>query len=123
MKTNNNLFEVINNCLNEGKKVVAIIGSKSLADRIFHSVAKLCGAEKEIKYYSSESRLDRVVDVKNEWKNTDLLIYTPTTTYGVNYPRIENEEENFDVKVIHCVNTGSSNFRLGCLLGFDECNC
>ena len=35
MKVNNNLFEVINNCLNEEKKVVAIIGSKSLQIELF----------------------------------------------------------------------------------------
>ena len=113
IKTNvaKNLYAVIDNCLKEGKKVVAIIGSKKLADRIVNSVSQAYGAEKKIKYYSSEKRLDRVVDVKKEWKNIDLLIYTPTITCGVNYPKIENEEENFDVKVIHCVNTGSSNFR------------
>ena len=81
MKVDNNLLGVINNYLKEGKKIVAIIGFKSLADRIVHSVAALYGAQKEIKYYSSEIRMDRVVDVKNEWKNTDLLIYTPTIKY------------------------------------------
>ena len=77
MKVDNNLFGVINNRREE------IIGSKSLADRIVRSVAPLYGAEKEIKYYSSEKILDRVAVVKNEWKNTDLLIYTPTISWAM----------------------------------------
>ena len=105
------IFDELNKNLIAKKRCVAIIGSKVLADRIVESVKKFHGNNKKVTYYSSDRRLENIVNVKNEWKNTDLLIYTPTITCGINYPKVDFEDGNFDKEFVYCLNTGSSNFR------------
>ena len=89
--------------LDAGKRVVVVCGSKNLANQIVNECKKY-----DINYYHSGKKLNLNVKVNEEWKNCNLLLYTPTITAGISY---DNEEYPFDKLYIYSVNKGSTHFR------------
>ena len=108
----------LNDSLSKGKRCVAIIGSKKFADGLVQSVNELHGGRKQIKYYSRDNKLDGTVDVREEWKTCDLLVYTPCITCGVNFPRVSQDDgeiatasTDYEVLYVTTSTTGSCIFR------------
>jgi len=89
--------------LEEKKRVVVVSASKTLLLQIINDCKSY-----NIKYYHSNEKLDLDCKVNEEWKDCDLLIYTPTITAGISY---DNNDYLFDKLYIYSVNKGSTHFR------------
>ena len=105
------LFHNIEKELGRGKRCVVVCGSSGFADYITSRVKGY-----DIKHYNSKKPLELKTDVNEEWKDCDLLIYTPTITAGISYdPMNELGEKDigkhFDNLFIYAVNVGSAHFR------------
>ena len=118
-KIQEKIVSEVNASLSAGKRCVAVIGSKKFADGLVKSVKELQKG-KNVKYYNRDQRLDDTVDVKKEWKTCDLLVYTPTITCGVNFPRVSQDDDqvltgstskNYNRKILYTGNVGFTHCR------------
>ncbi len=95
--------------IEEGKRCAVVCGSKKLSEYIKDSV------ECDMKAYDNSNPLPNTCDVNKEWRDCQLLIYTPTITAGISYdPKVNGKkdiEKHFDNLFIYCVNKGSCHFR------------
>tara|TARA_R110002074_G_scaffold19985_1_gene63549 strand:- start:108 stop:3545 length:3438 start_codon:yes stop_codon:yes gene_type:complete len=101
----------LKNLINDGKRCVVVSGSKNLSDSIKLEIQNIT-----IKTYDNKNPLPLCVNVNDEWKDCQLLIYTPTITAGISYdPQLKEGgkdiSKHFDNLFIYCVNKGSCHFR------------
>lgn len=105
------MINKIINLLQEKKRVVLCTGSKTVGDMLIQNIKKhnLNMVENvNYKFYNKLNQLPNNTNVNEEWKNIQLLIYSPTITCGISY---DNKNYKFDNLFIYCVNRGSSHFR------------
>jgi len=92
----NGLIKKLLEFLQEGKKVVFASQSNNLAQNLVSDNQQFFKDNNiNVKFYHAKTD-DAIkyecVDARKAWENTDLLIYTPTITVGVNY----DVPDNFD---------------------------
>ncbi len=96
--------------INDGKRCAVVCGSKKLSDSIKLELPNIT-----IKAYDNRNPLPLTCDVNDEWKDCQLLMYTPTITAGISYdPQCDEGKDiskHFDNLFIYCVNKGSCHFR------------
>jgi len=82
--------------LKDGKKVVFASQSNNLAQNLVHDHRQFFQENNiNVKFYhakTDDALKYECVDARTAWENTQLLIYTPTITVGVNY----DVPDNFD---------------------------
>ena len=97
--------------IKEGKRCAVVCGSKKLSEYIRNEMP----SNVNIKYYDSRTPLPINCNVNEEWKDAQLLMYTPTITAGISYdPQLNGEKgisKHYDNLFIYCVNKGSCHFR------------
>ena len=100
------------NKLNDNKRCVFVCGSRTFAEFALEHI-KRDTKDKKILFYNCYNRLPLKTNVKKEWKNVDLLIYTPSITCGISYSPDPKTEKDalFDNLYIYAVNTRSAHFR------------
>ena len=91
------------------KRCAICCGSKNMANKIMRFLEKEFHIKDlNILYYNNENPLHNGVNLNEEWKNADLVIYTPTITAGISY---DNKKYPFDNLFLYAVNSNSCHFR------------
>jgi hypothetical protein len=101
----NAFIEDIKLSLQNNKKIVICCGSYTYGKFIMENIKQY---NKNIAFYNSDNPLNLSVNVNDEWKDKDVILYTPTITCGISY---DNPDFVFDKLYIYCVNKGSTHFR------------
>lgn len=72
--------------VNNDERIVFITLIKNNGDHAYKEFKKECPNKKIKYYYGSMNEKDKTFDnINEEWKDVDILIYTPIITCGVNY--------------------------------------
>lgn len=72
--------------VNSGERIVFITLIKNNGDYAYSDFKSECPNKKIKYYYGSMNEKDKTFDnINEEWKDVDILIYTPIITCGVNY--------------------------------------
>lgn len=117
--TKDALWFRLKQCLENKERCVVVSGSKKFAIQLFHNAinSNLIDGEldtdgiyhgKQGRLYHSGNPLDLGTKVNEEWKTTDLLIYSPTITCGISY---DNPDFKFDRLFVYMPNKFSACFR------------
>ncbi len=101
----NGFIQDIKLSLQNNKKIIICCGSNNYAKIIMENIKQY---NKNIAFYNCNNPLLLDVNVNEEWKDKDVIIYTPTITCGISY---DNTDFVFDKLYIYCVNKGSTHFR------------
>ena len=91
------------------KRCAICCGSKNMANKIMRFIETNFNIhDLKILYYNNENPLPNGVNLNEEWKKADLVIYTPTITAGISY---DNKKYPFDNLFLYAVNSHSCHFR------------
>lgn len=93
--------------LKDGKRCCLVTGSRKLGDMLLQHL-KTKNININHIFYSINNKLENNINVDEKWKDTQLLIYSPTITCGISY---DNKLKPFDNLFIYAVNKGSTHFR------------
>lgn len=93
----------------KGKRCAICCGSKSMVKKVMRYLEDSMHIEdSKVLIYDNENPLPNGIDLNEEWKDADVVIYTPTITAGISY---DNKDYPFDNLFIYAVNCNSCHFR------------